>query len=352
MTLTQRLDRFQRRHRWAGFPLAVLYKFFDDTGIYLAALMAYYALLSLFPLLLLLTTVLGYALAGDPGLQTDIVGTALAQFPVIGAQLEEPERLGGGAVGLTIGIVGALYGGLGVGLALQNAMNTAWAVPRNRRPNPFAARGRSLLLLCTVGLALLATTALSTFSGNATVFGTDLGTVLPIVMIGVSVLVNAGFLVLAFRLATARDLGVRDVAPGALAAAVVWQLLQSFGGILVTRVVRDSSATNGVFALVLGLIAFLFVAAIAVVLCVEVNVVRVDRLWPRALLTPFTDAVELTRGDERVYTRAARAQRTKGYERVEVRFDKRLDEDTSPGVPLPGTPVIPVLREPEDEQPR
>ena len=60
MSLAQSLDRFQQRHPSAGFPLAVVYKYVDDQGSYLAALMAYYGFLSLFPLLLLLTTGSGW----------------------------------------------------------------------------------------------------------------------------------------------------------------------------------------------------------------------------------------------------------------------------------------------------
>jgi membrane protein len=103
----------------------VLYKYFEDFGPYLAALIAYYAFVSLFPLLLLLATVLGFVLAGDPGLQQQMLHSALHQFPVVGDQLGEPTRLGGGAVGLIVGILGSLYGGLGVAQAAQYAMNTA-----------------------------------------------------------------------------------------------------------------------------------------------------------------------------------------------------------------------------------
>ncbi|MDQ1626623.1 MAG: hypothetical protein QOI54_367, partial [Actinomycetota bacterium] len=110
--------------------------------------------------------------------------------------------------------------------------------------------------------------------------------------------------------------------PGAIAAAVIWQLLQSFGATYVGHVVKGASATNGVFALVLGLVAFIYLASVAVVLCAEVNVVRVDRLYPRALLTPLTDDVELTQGDERAYTDQAKAERRKGFEHVDVRFKK------------------------------
>ena len=313
-----RLDEFQRRHPAAGFPLAVLYKYIDDSGGYLAALIAYYAFVSLFPLLLLLSTVLGFVLAGDPHLQQQILHSALAQFPVVGSQLADPKGLGGGSAGLVVGILGSLYGGLGVAQALQYAMNTAWSVPKNSRPNPFKARGRSLLLLGTAGLSILGTTVLSTIgAGNAGSFGA----IVRVLMLIASVLVNAAVFVLAFRIATAEDLTVGDVAPGAVAAAIIWQLLQSFGVIYVGHVVKGASATNGVFALVLGLIAFLYLTGVAVVLCVQVNVVRVQRLYPRSLLTPFTDHVRLTDGDRRAYTGQATAQRNKGFEDIEVAFD-------------------------------
>jgi membrane protein len=317
--LSSRVDAFQQRHRAAGFPLAVVYKYFDDFGPYLAALLTYYAFVSLFPLLLLLSTILGYVLNGNPQLEHDVLRSALGQFPVIGDQLRDPRRLGGGAAGLTIGILGALYGSLGIAQAVQYAMNTAWSVPRNSRPNPFTARGRSLLLVGVAGLALIGTTTMSFITtSNAG----SIGGLLRAVALIASVLVNTGIFVLAFRVATTRPVTVRDVAPGAVTAAVAWQLLQLFGVPFVTRVIRHASATNGVFALVLGALAFLYLASVSIVLSVEINVVRVDRLYPRALLTPFTDNVRLTRSDRRAYRQQAKAQRAKGFEEIEVSFDQ------------------------------
>ena len=321
--LAARLDTFQRRHPAAAFPLAVAYKYFDDFGPYLAALLTYYAFVSLFPLLLLLSTILGYALKGDPQLQHDILRSALGQFPVIGGQLHDPRRLGGGPAGLTIGVLGALYGSLGVAQAVQYSMNTAWSVPRNNRPNPFRARGRSLLLVGTAGLALLGTTAMSAI-GAANVG--QFGALLRIAAVMASILVNAVVFTLGFRLGTARRLSMRDVLPGAVIAAMAWQSLQLFGVPYVTSVIRHASATNGVFALVLGLLAFLYLAAVVIVLCVEINVVRVDRLYPRALLTPFTDNVQLTGSDRRAYRKQAKAQRAKGFQQIDVRFEDRPGE--------------------------
>jgi membrane protein len=315
--LAARLDRLQRRHHKAAFPIAVIYKYADDFGAYLAAMLTFYAFMSLFPLLLLASSILGMALRGDPSLQHSIVRSALADFPVIGDQLRQPNRFGGGTVGIVVGVVGALYGGLGSAQALQHAMNTAWAVPRNRRPNPFKARARSLILVAAAGAALLATTGLS-------VIGTSdagsFGWLLRATTILASLAINAAVFVLTFRVATTRDVRTRDVAPGALTLAVLWQALQSFGTTYVNHVVRHASATNGVFALVLGLFSFLYLAATAAVLCIEVNVVRVDHLYPRALLTPFTDNVELTRGDREAYRGQAEAQRAKGFETIDVGF--------------------------------
>lgn len=322
--MVSRLDRLQRRHPRLGLPIAVVYKYVDDSGGYLAALITYYAFVSMFPLLLLFTTVLGLVLTGHVDLQHRLEASALSQFPVIGDELGQPRRLGGGTVGLVVGMLGALYGGLGVAQATQFAMNTIWAVPRNERPDPIRGRLLSLAILGAVGVAVLCTTALSAL--GATGAGT-FGVLLRIVLIAVATAVNTVVCLLVFRLAPARRLTYRSILPGALVTAVTWQLLQTFGVAYVGHVVRNASATNSVFAVVLGLLAFLYLTAAATVVGVELDVVREDRLYPRALLTPFTDNVELTAGDERAYSGQAEAQRAKGFEDIEVTFDREGPAD-------------------------
>jgi len=319
--VTDWLDRFQQRHRWAGFPLAVAYKFAEDQGPYLSALITYYGFLSLFPLLLLLASILGFVLQGNPDLQQRILDSALSQFPVIGDELNDPQSLSGNGAAVVVGGIVAVYGALGFAQALQNALNVAWSVPRHRRPNPIMARLRSLLLIGTAGIAVLVTTVLSVlaarFDTNGSLFNTWL--TLPVTVI--AVLINSAIFTLAFRISTATDLSRRDVMPGAIAAAIFWQLLQLFGTAYVSNVVSDSGGTYGVFAVVLGLLAWIYLAAVGVVVSVEINVVRSKRLYPRSLLTPFTDNVDLTRADQRVYTDAAEAQTHKGFESVDVSFD-------------------------------
>jgi uncharacterized BrkB/YihY/UPF0761 family membrane protein len=216
-----------------------------------------------------------------------------------------------------ISIIASVYGALGVAQAFQYASNTIWAVPRNTRPNPLHARARSLVLLAVIGLGVLATTTLSVLSSGGV---GALGTTLQYLAIAAAVIINVAVAIFAFRFAPARRLTTWNVLPGAIAAAVVWQLLQTFGVVYVQHVVKHASASNQVFAIVLGLLAYLFLTALLVLLSVEVNVVRVNRMHPRALLTPFTDNVDLTAGDRRTYSRLAKAQRSKGFERIDVGF--------------------------------
>jgi membrane protein len=323
---TKALDRFQQRHRWAGLPLAVLYKFIDDQGNVLAALITYYAFLSLFPLLLLLVTVLGYALHGNEHLQLQVLNSALSQFPVIGDQLRTNiDPLHGRVLGLVVGIFGSVYGGLGVAQACQNAMNKVWAVPRHARPSVLRARGISLLLLLLLGTGVLATTVLSGLTTSAGAYGSNLSIGARVLSTVLSVAVNAVLFMVAFQLMTAEHITLAQVRGGALAAAVCWQLLQMVGTYYVAHDLKDASATYGVFGLVLGAIAWIYLGALVIVISAEYSVVRARKLWPRSLLTPFTDNVRLTEGDRRAYASYPLTEKHKGFETVEVEFHEPGD---------------------------
>jgi membrane protein len=199
---------------------------------------------------------------------------------------------------------------------VQNAMDTLWAVPRHKRRDPFRSRLRTLLLLGVLGTAFVATTVIS---AGGHVSGA-LGVPASIGIAAIGLLLNTGVCLLAFHLSTARPVTFRQVAPGAVTAAAVWQLLQWFGAGYVAHVIRSASVTNSVFALVLGLLAFLYLVSVTLVLCAEINVVRVDRLYPRALLTPFTDDVTLTAGDRKTCSGQAKAQQAKDFEDIDVTF--------------------------------
>lgn len=317
MSVSTRIDRLQQRFPVLGFPIATIYKFTDDAGNYLAVLLTYYALVSILPLLLLASTILSVLLVGHPGLQSSLLDSALAQFPVIGDQLKAPAALSGGVGAVVVGALGATYGALGVAQALQYAGNTVWHVPRNSRPNPFLARGRSLVLVATAGLGMLVAVI-----GLAVLHGLVHDDIVSRVLIFAGgVLIATLVLCVAFQLATAKKLTLAELLPGAVLAAVLMQVLQNFSYLYVDRVIRHATDTNAVFAAVLGLLAYLYLVAMSVVFAMEVNVVRAERLWPRALLTPFTDNVQLTEADEEAYTAQAKAQRAKGFEEIDVSFD-------------------------------
>ncbi|WP_259314378.1 YihY/virulence factor BrkB family protein [Capillimicrobium parvum] len=299
----------------------MVYKFADDQGGYLAALITYYGFLSLFPLLLLLATILAFALHGDPHLQARLLDSALAQFPVISSQLRENVHANSGSgLALVIGIVGALYGCLGAAQATQNALNRAWAVPRNVRPNPIKSRLRSLLLVLVLGLGVLVTTGLSGLTTGAGALGASVAGGLRVGAILIAALANIALFMLAFRVLTAREIPTRHLRLGAVVAGIGWQIVQLTGTYFVSHALKGTRESYGVFALVLGLLAWIYVLALVTVVAAEINVVAQRRLWPRALLTPFTDDVQLTSADKRSYTAYAESERHKGFQTVDVDF--------------------------------
>lgn len=331
MKIIDRVDDYQRRRSWLGFTLAVFYKFFDDQGYYLAALITYYGFVSLFPLLLLLVSVLGFVLQGDPGLQQSLVDAAMSDFPDIGKKIADNVRsFTGSGTALAVGVIGTLYGGLGIAQAAQTAFNRVYGVPRNERPNPIKSRLRSLLLLGLLGTGVLATTGLSAF---ATTIHRSLGSWsiwVSWAATGFSVLINSGLFLLAFHILVAGRQRLREVLIGALLSAVAWQALQTIGTYYIDRRLSHANAVYGAFGIVFGVIAWIYLEALILVLSAEINVVHYRRLWPRALLTVFTDNVRLTDADKRVYASYSRTQRYKAYQRIDVSFDRRPADETRP----------------------
>ncbi|MGN6722014.1 MAG: YihY/virulence factor BrkB family protein [Marmoricola sp.] len=327
--LADRLDAYQRRHPTLGLPLGVLYKFFDDQGNYQAAILTYYGFIAIFPLLLTASSILGFVLQSDVSLKNELLNSALRQFPIVGTQLGQPEGLRGSTPAIIGGTIVALYGAAGLGQATQNAINVALAVPRNSRVNPIVARLRSLVLLLGGGLTVLTIAVLSSLASQPGGFGIHVGSSLAWILRISSAVLTAFVLGAMVRFASSRRLTIRQVIPGAAVVAVLWQLLQDVGGIYVEHVVKKASAMNSTFALVLGLVALMYLAATIAVLGLEINVVLAERLYPRALLTPFTDEVQLTEADRRAYARYAQAQRHKGFERITVEFDQP-DEQPPP----------------------
>lgn len=325
-----RADRFQRRFPPVSVPIAVFYKYVDDQGPYLAAIITYYGFIAIFPLLLLATSILGFLLQGNPGLQEAVLSSALRQFPIIGEELGRPEGLSGSTTAVVVGALTATYGALGLGQALQNAQNIAWAVPRHNRPNPVVLRFKSLVLLASAGVAVLGVSIVSALGSETDMLVVSVDGSLRWVVRLVTMLLVGAVLTALFRLAAARRLSVSQAAPGAFVVAAFWQGLQWLGTLYVTAVLSETDGMNGTFALVLGLIGLIYIAAVMGVIGMEVNVVLARRLYPRALLTLFVDKVDLTPADKRAYAYYVRSQRHKVNEVIDVQFSE--DEPEPPAL--------------------
>jgi YihY family inner membrane protein len=277
-------DGLQRRSPWLAFPIAVWKKFGDDRAGNLAALIAYYGFIALFPLLLVFVTVLDIVLKNNPRLHQELLNSALAQYPVIGDQLIKNNKLhsiSSTGTPLAVGIVVLLLGARGVANAMQNALCEVWGIPRSERPGFPLSLVYAMGVVFTVGLGLVVTTFLSSLAGGA---GHVLNGVLAAVgAVAVSLVLNVGVFWLAFRLATLFKVPWRDMWVGAALAAVVWQILQVAGGYIVSHQLSRANALFGTFGIVLGLLGWLYLQAEVTLYAAEIDVVRTRRLWPRSI---------------------------------------------------------------------
>jgi inner membrane protein YhjD len=298
--------------------LAVAKKFGDDRAGYLAALVSYFAFFSLFPLLMALTSVLGLVLEGHDEWKEELTGEATAQIPVVGDQLSAGE-LTGSTVAIVVGVAVALWSGLKVIDAAQNALNDVWDVPMVGRPRFAKRRIRSVALLGVVGLSLIASLAASSVAS----FLPELPGVGRFGVYAVTLLFNVGVFLLAFQLLSELDHRWGELLAGSVVAAVGWFIIQAPGAFYIQRTIDNSRGTYREFATVIGLLTFFFLASQVVIVGAEVNVVRARRLWPRSLLARYGT---LTDADRQVLADSADATRRVPDQRVQVAFGPPPDD--------------------------
>ena len=317
--MLRRVDNAQRRHAVLAFPLAVIKKFTDDRASQLAALIAHYGFISLFPLLLVFATVASYVLKGNPQLLERLLNSVVEQFPVVGTQIgetidESVRQLSSSPLAITVGIVGALWTGTAIVAAAQNAMDEVWDVPRFERPGLIARVTRAFLLFFVFGASIVLSTLLAGTGGET---GWNAALLKALSMAG-TVLMSVAVFSFAFRSLTVARVSWRDVLPGAIFAAVAWTVLLMLGNWFVERQIDRATAVYGFFAIVIGLLAWISVAAQLFLLAAEINVVRVRRLWPRSLSAP-----PLADEDREVLASQAEEEKARPEERVDVTFEQR-----------------------------
>lgn len=308
--IVQRIDSTQRRNRPAGLVFGVVKKFGDDRAASLAAQLTYYGFLSLFPLLLILTTILGFI--GNDTVSDSVIGTTLAQFPVFGEQIgrNAAHPISGSGPGLALGLLVLLYGALGSAQAAQHAMAQAWNVPGVARPGFFPRLARSLLLFGALGIGI----AISAGLNGLVTLGDQEPVVRGLGLVAVIGL-NIGLYIVGFRLLTPAAVPTRALVPGAVLGGVGYSLLLSLGTALVEHQLKHAQAIYGQFGFVLGLIGWLFLVAQLSLYAAELNVVLARRLWPRGIAAPLTDA------DKRVLRDLAHQEERTAEERIAVGFE-------------------------------
>src|ERR1700761_8894511 len=217
----RRFDSFQQGKAPLAFPLGVVKKYGEDEGGSMVSLIAYRAFFSLFPLLLLMTTILGYVLAGNEELREEVVTSTLSQFPIIGNQLKGGSLQGSG-VALAIGIIGSVLAGLGVLLETEQTFNRCWGVPKSGERGFVGSRPRGGALLVVLGgLAVVSTIVSGLAAGGADFLGAG-GKVGGLV---IATVLNLFVFGAVFRLLTSDTVETRSLIPGVVVATIGWEIL-------------------------------------------------------------------------------------------------------------------------------
>jgi membrane protein len=341
--LVRAIDRIQQGHSWLAVGVATWKKFSDDQAGNLAALVAYYAFASVFPLLLVAYTILDLVAKTSPSVATRLTD-ALGQYPFV-KDLGVSHGINKAGLALVAGILLTLYASLGIANAIQNAMNTAWGVPKYQRPGFPKNKLRSLGLIAVLGPGEIITIALSTIAGGAGNLG---GAGAEAAAVVVALLLNVGLFYLIFRMATSKVVRSRDLRLGAILAGIAWQILQLVVGLGVVHLHTNSA--YGQFAIVLTLLAWFYLQAQITLYLVELDVVRARGLWPRSLAPP-----PLTDADVRAYQAYAETTQLRPDLTVTVAEvpQQRAEPDAAagpaPSAAHPATAVDAPVPKPEDK---
>jgi len=312
----RRVDGWQQRHRITAFTFGVIKKYGDDNGGQLVASLSHSAFVSLFPLLLVLTTILGIVAAGNTALRHQVVSAVTGQFPAMSRPLQHVHQLRRSSViGLIVGLVVALWGSSGLAQSGMFTMAQVWNLPGPDRPGYWQRLGRAGLFLLVLAVGVIVTTLLTSFAtwGSSSVDLTLLAE-------AVAAAANVGMYVIGFRVLTPKVVPIRRLLPGAVMAGIGWTVMQAIGTQLVKHYLHSDSV-YGIFAIVLSLLAWIYLIVQVTIYSAEVNVVLARRLWPRSIVQP-----PLTPADREALSLLPLAEQRRDEQQVEVSYaDERSD---------------------------
>ncbi len=274
-----RIDAWQQRHPWPAVVYAVIRKYGEDHAGQQAALLTYYAFLSLFPLLLVVTTLASVIISQRPGLQQDIIQSVTNYFPVLGDQLSAHiNTLHKSGLPLVIGIAFTLYGTRGVADAFRRGVQNIWHVPKSQRETFPKTIPHSLSIIVIGGLGFITASILTGLAGSA-------GNGIPFRLLSLAVNLFVLFWLFTFLLAMClpRRVPLKDIRSGALSAALGLVTLQAVGGYLVKTELRHLDALYSYFAVALGLLFWIYLQAQLLYYAITLSAVRAQRLWPRSM---------------------------------------------------------------------
>ena len=314
------VDLWQQRHAIISFPWSVYRKYADDSGGRFAAQLAYYALFSIAPLMLVFSIFVGQLLQDDPQLRDSVINATLGAFPDLASAVNEAiQTLPTSGAPVALGVLAALYAGLGLTESAQFAFNQIWAVPWRIRPGFFPRQLRALSMTLLFYAGLVGYGLVTAWAGVASNQSIPLRAAVTLIMAGIVF----GVVMLSYWVLCGRKLTFWQIWPGTLAFLGVTVLVIPFLSAWFARLVENASALYGALATVIAFLTLLYTTAVLFILTAEINAVRTWHLWPRALFPDW-----LSHADRKTYSILAPVEERMPEQRVITYFGVMSDRHT------------------------
>ena len=277
----RQLDNFQYKHRPIGFLVAVVRRYSSDRASRQAALMTYYLFMSLFPLMLLLSLLSNLLNRYNPGAANTLIHGATNYFPVLGQQLLKIAHSNHSSVsGMVISGLIALYGVRGTASVFRSIVNDIWGVPDNERVGFPQNWLHGLWIILIGGGGFVATSAATSWA-----LGQGHGNLFRVLVTVAGIVLLTVVFVAILKLSLPTSIRLNRLISGAFLMSLALSLLQFVGGYIVTHDLKHyTDAYTAIFATTLGLLAWIYLVAQALLYSIEIAVIADRHLWPRHIL--------------------------------------------------------------------
>jgi membrane protein len=285
------LNRRQQESELTAFTIAVIKKYNEDGAGRQAALLTYFGFLSLFPFLLVLTTITDTVLRRNAHLRDTVIKGVTGYFPSLGTQLSDHvSSIHTGNLIFYIGLLFTIYGTRGVADAFRRGVEKIWLVPRKERIGFPESLFKNACLITIGGMGFLLASVAAAIASSV-----GHGITFRLLALAINVIILFALFSFLIKFTLPNHVSLKDIRSSAAFATITLVILQLLGGYIIGRELKKLDEFYSYFAFTLGLIFWIYLQSQVLFYSIEIAVVSSKKLWPRSL-----DSAHPTKADDKL----------------------------------------------------